>query len=105
MKKNNVWLLVLIVIVSIVAEIIVSLSLSDNYVVVELQDFNFKIPKKIWQEGKAYSSDHMFYLYDETKEYQIYGSLLNEYNYEDEELGFLSDETYVKKLLDLFKNF
>jgi len=100
MKKTNAWFVVLLIIVSVVAEIIVSLSLSDNYVVVGLQDFNFKIPKKIWQEGKTYSSDHMLYLYDETKEYQIYGSLLNEYNYEDEELGFLSDETYVKKLLD-----
>lgn len=91
-KISRILLIIGFFIVICIYEILSFLYANENYKPFTLENITCRIPKKMWnpEEDNIYISEHMFSIIDKEKDYIIYGSQLEKYNYEDEQYGILN---------------
>ena len=72
---------------------------SLKYQTIDIDKFSYLIPDKLYENSSLYTSDHMFKLEDNNGEYQVYGTIINNFNEEDEILGCFNAEIDVNSLI------
>lgn len=100
MREKNYYLRVIIILLAIlVTSVILKYYYSLRYKTIKVNQFSYLIPSKMCDDSKIYSSDHMFKIVDNNGKYQVYGTILNDYNEEDEILGCFNADIEIDSLL------